>query len=139
MVEGRSPAPPAWELLGWRLEAADPDAGTIRVAFDTRPEFLNPHGTVQGGLLVAMLDDTMAPAASVALQGAIVQTLELKASFLRAARPGRLQGDARVVHRGREIVFVEGRLTDAAGRLVATATSTARVLPTSSGDARAAT
>jgi len=130
MIEGRLPAPPVARLLGWKLERIDPEQGSIRVQFEGKPDFLNPVGSIQGGILAAMLDDTPGPAAAAALGGeAFAQTLELKRSFLRPARPGKLYGDARVVHRGREIVFLEGSLSDADGTLVATATATARVIP----------
>lgn len=130
MIEGRLPAPPVARLLGWTLEAIDPEQGTIRVRFEGRNDFLNPVGSIQGGILAAMLDDTLGPAAAALLGGeAFAQTLELKTSFLRPARPGPLYGDARVVHRGREIVFLEGLLSTADGTVVATATATARVIP----------
>jgi acyl-coenzyme A thioesterase PaaI-like protein len=48
-------------LLGWELEAVDPDAGTIELSFTAREEFLNPAGYIQGGSLAAMLDDTLGP------------------------------------------------------------------------------
>jgi uncharacterized protein (TIGR00369 family) len=77
-----------------------------------------------------MLDDTMGPAAAAMLGGdAFCQTLELKTSFLRPARVGKLVGEGRVVHRGRDVVFVEGRLLDPEGRVVATATATTRIIP----------
>lgn len=130
MIEGRAPAPPAARLLGWKLERIDPEGGSIRVQFEGRAEFLNPVGSIQGGILAAMLDDTLGPAAAAALGGAaFAQTLELKTSFLRPAGPGKLYGDGRVVHRGREILFLEGSLSTADGKLVATATATARVIP----------
>ena len=130
MVEGRVAPPPAAVLLGWKLVAIDPERGTVRVAFEAKPEFLNPIGTVQGGILTAMLDDTMGPAAAAHLGGdAVCPTLELKTSFLRPARLGALYGEGRVVHRGRDVVFVEGRLEDGEGRLLATATATTRVIP----------
>jgi uncharacterized protein (TIGR00369 family) len=130
MIEGRVPAPPAAVLLGWKMLAIDPEKGTIRVQFEAKKEFLNPVGTVQGGILTAMLDDTMGPAATAHLGGeAFCQTLELKTSFVRPARPGLLYGEGRVVHRGREVVFLEGTLSDADGRLIATASATARVVP----------
>jgi uncharacterized protein (TIGR00369 family) len=129
MMEGRAPAPPAGALLGWKLIALDPDAGTIRVQFTARPDFVNPVGTVQGGLLTAMLDDTMGPAATAYMGGGyLAQTLELKTCFLRAARPGLLFGDGRVVHRGRDILFLEGTLSNPEGKPVATATATARAI-----------
>ena len=47
-------------------------------------EFVNSVGTIQGGIIAAMLDDTMTPAAAAHLGGNhIVPTLELKISFIR--------------------------------------------------------
>jgi uncharacterized protein (TIGR00369 family) len=129
MVEGRLPPPPAARLLGWKLERIDPEQGTVRVQFEGKDDFLNPVGSIQGGILAAMLDDTLGPAAAMLGGETFAQTLELKTSFLRPARPGKLYGDARVVHRGREIVFLEGSLSTADGTVVATATATARVIP----------
>lgn len=129
MVEGRRPAPPAAQLLGWKLIEIDPQAGTIEVEFAASESFLNPAGSVQGGLLSAMLDDTMGPAAMAYLGGArMAQTLELKVNFMRPGKVGRIVGKGRVVHRGREILFLEGVLFDEENRMVATATATARIL-----------
>ena len=55
-------APPSARLLGWTLRAIDPAAGTIEVGFTADERFTNPAGTVQGGILAAMLDDTQGPA-----------------------------------------------------------------------------
>lgn len=131
--EGTAPDEPFWEAgktLGWALETIDAEAGTIRVRFEARQEFLNPLGNVQGGFLTAMLDDTMGPIAAVALGGGgFAQTLELKTSFFRPARPGSLYGEGRVVHRGRDIMFLEGRLLAPDGSVLAVASATARVIP----------
>ena len=62
VMEGRAELPPAAELLGFKLVEIDPDAGTIEVDFTATEQFLNPAGTVQGGFLAAMLDDTLGPA-----------------------------------------------------------------------------
>jgi len=59
----------------------------------------------------------------------LAPTLELKTSFHRPARAGKLYGDARVVHRDRDVIFLEGRLTGADGELIATASATARIVP----------
>lgn len=130
MLAGRLPPPPVAQLLGWKLDTIDPVEGTIRVEFEATSDFLNPIGTVQGGILAAMLDDTMGPAAAGLLDGAgFPQTLELKTSFIRPAYPGKLYAEASVRHRGRDILFLEGALFTADGELVATATATARVRP----------
>ena len=49
------------------ITAVDPEAGTIEVQFQARPEFANPIGNVQGGFLAAMLDDSMGPARAATL------------------------------------------------------------------------
>ena len=84
---------------------------------------------MQGGFLTAMLDDTVGPAATAALPaGQFTQTLEIKTSFLRPARVGPIFAEARVVHRGRDILFVEGFLSEGEGRILATATATMRII-----------
>src|SRR5205807_2031254 len=107
-VEGRVPLPPAPTLLGWQLEAIDPDAGTITVRFEARTEFTNPQGNVQGGILAAMLDDTMGPALVATLPpGYFTPTLEMKVSYFAPAKVGPLWGHGRVVKAGRTNAFVE--------------------------------
>jgi uncharacterized protein (TIGR00369 family) len=128
VMEGRVAPPPAGTLLGWELVAVDPDAGTIEVAFTATDQFLNPAGVIQGGLLAAMLDDTLGPALVATLgPGQFAPTTDLHVQFLRPARPGRLVGHGRVVHRGTQVCFLSGELTDADGRTVAVATATARI------------
>jgi uncharacterized protein (TIGR00369 family) len=128
-VGGRAPAPPAAVTLGWELSWVAPERGEIEVLFDATESFLNPVGQVQGGFLAAMLDDTMGPALVATLPGSqFATTLELKVSFQRPARPGRIIGTGRVVHRGGSIAFLAGELRDQAGELLATATATARII-----------
>lgn len=129
--------PPAAATLGWTLLDADTDAGTIEVAFTASDDFANPMGNVQGGFLAAMLDDTLGPALVATLgPGQFAVTLEFKVSFLRPARAGRLVGRGAVVHRGGSIAFLEGSLADDEGATVATATATARIISTGTGDTR---
>jgi uncharacterized protein (TIGR00369 family) len=131
VVAGRADPPPAAKTLGWTLVTADPDRGTIEVAFEASAAFTNPLGVIQGGFLAAMLDDTLGPALVATLSpGQFAPTLELKVNFLRPARPGRLVGTGRIVHRGGTIAFLEGALRDAENQIVATATATARVVRT---------
>ncbi|MDQ4087115.1 MAG: PaaI family thioesterase [Pseudomonadota bacterium] len=120
------PAPPAAELLGWELVSEDPEAGMIEIAFRPDGRMLNPQGTVQGGFVAAMLDDTMGPAL-VSMSGGktMPSTVDLTVSFIRPVRPGRVVGRGRVVRAGRAIVFLEGELFDESGTLLARATSTA--------------
>jgi uncharacterized protein (TIGR00369 family) len=123
------PESPVAHLLGRTIRSLAPEAGTIEVEFRPREEFLNTTGTIQGGMLAAMLDSTIGPALRATLApGEVAPTLELKVSFLRPAPLGPLTGRGRVVHKARSIAFLEGDLRNAAGEVVATATATARIV-----------
>lgn len=129
IVEGRALPPPSARLLGWRFVSLDAEAGVLRCAFTATEVFLNPAGVIQGGILASMLDEAMGPVTAAVSGGAVfAQTLEMKISYLRAARPGEIFGEARLVQRGRDILFLDGRLTDGDGRVLATASATARAV-----------
>ena len=126
----RFPRPPCADLLGWRLLKHDAANGLATIAFESRPEFLNPAGFVQGGILAAMLDDTMGPVVLLATEGrSYTVTIGMNVSFLAPARPGRFVGEGRVLQLGRTIAFLEASLRDRDGTLVARASSQARLVP----------
>lgn len=123
--------PPATTTLGWSLIHADTERGEVEVSFVASENFLNPAGTVHGGFLTAMLDDTMGPALAVTLGPDLYgATIELKVSFLRPAKPGRIVGRGRVVHRGGTIAFLAGELLDDSGEVVAVGSATTRIVRT---------
>jgi uncharacterized protein (TIGR00369 family) len=99
-VEGRAPLPPAAATLGLEFIEADVANGTIELAFAATEAFTNPTGNVLGAFLAAMLYDTMGPALLATLEPDQFQsTLDLKVSFLRPVKPGRIVGRGQVVHR----------------------------------------
>jgi uncharacterized protein (TIGR00369 family) len=78
-----------------------------------------------------MLDDTMGPAVLLYTDGAAyTATISLNVNFLAPAKVGPLVGEARVVQVGKTVAFTEATLTDSTGVVVATASSTARVVET---------
>jgi uncharacterized protein (TIGR00369 family) len=123
------PRPACAELLGWRLIEQDAARGWVRIGFTARPEFLNPAGFVQGGILAAMLDDTMGPAALVMTEGrGFTSTIDMNVSFLAPAKAGPLFGEGKVIQLGKTVAFLQGELRDEAGTLIARATSSARMI-----------
>ena len=124
------PRPPCAELLGWRVLDADVAAGTIRIGFEGRAEFLNPAGFIQGGFLAAMLDDTMGPAVFAMTQGRLyTATIDMHVTYLAPAPAGPYVGEGRVVQLGKTVAFIEADLRDWDGKIVARATSAARLVP----------
>ena len=123
------PMPPVAKLIGWRLADARPQDGWIRMTFDGKQDFCNPAGFIQGGMLSAMLDDTMGPAVFVMTEGRLfTTTITMTVNFLAPAKPGLVTGEATVTQLGKTIAFVEGRLTSADGALLATASSSIRLV-----------
>jgi uncharacterized protein (TIGR00369 family) len=121
--------PPSARLLGWSLRAIDPAAGTIEIGFAADERFLNPAGTVQGGIIAAMLDDTQGPALFGSTHGEIyAPTIDFTVSFVKPAKPGAFVGRGRVVNLGKTIALTEAELFDEAGDLVARGTFTCRVM-----------
>ena len=74
-----------------------------------------------------MLDDTMGPALAQQLgKGEFAPTLNLNVSFHRPGKVGVIQGQGRVLRRGRDVCFLAAELHQD-GELVASATATAIV------------
>lgn len=129
-VEGRIPMPRAAATLGLQFIDADPETGTIELAFEASDAFTNPTGNVLGAFLAAMLYDTVGPALLATLEPDQFQsTLDLNVRFLHPARPGPLVARGRVVQRRGDLASLEASLADVHGTTLATATATARVIP----------
>ena len=119
---------PVAGLLTARPIRCDPQRGRITVAFTARREFCNLIGSVQGGMLTAMLDLAMSFSVLCSIEdGHVVPSLEIKTSFVAPARPGEIVGEGIMIRRGRSIAFMEGRLTDPQGNLLTTASATGRI------------
>ena len=114
------PMPPSAILMGWRLVSLDAEAGEMEVAFEGKPEFRNPAGYVQGGIIAAMMDDTMGPLLVAHTGGRkYPSTIDLHTHYLRPVPVGPVSVKARVVRLGRQIAFLEAELFEHRGRLAA--------------------
>ncbi len=128
IVKGELPEAPITKLLGWKFLEFDASQQVIKVEMQARPEFINPAGFIHGGMLAAMLDETLSPALAATLgAGEFAPTLEIKVNFISPAKVGRVLGTARIVSRGRSICFMEGQLHDEQGNLLATAMATSKI------------
>jgi uncharacterized protein (TIGR00369 family) len=91
----------------------------------------NPMGIVHGGYAATLLDSACGIATLTRLPaGHRFTTLELKVAYHKAMdeATGPVRAHATVTTIGRRVAFTEGRLTDAGGRLLASATSTLLVI-----------
>ena len=122
-------APRAMKTLGGEVLEFDQENNAALVKFVAGNSLCNPDDGIQGGFICGMLDAAMANAVFCLLgEVAIVATLEIKVSYLEVSRPGELFARANVVRFGKTITFLEAELRNAHGKLLATASSTARVI-----------
>jgi uncharacterized protein (TIGR00369 family) len=121
------PAPPhVWRTLGYR--GVEQGGGHSVIEWDATPDycFHSPTGPiVHGGMVTTLLDTAMGGACwSLMDADEDFLTADLRTEFLRAARPGTLRAEGRVVQRNRRVVFCAAELFDAAGELLATSRCT---------------
>jgi uncharacterized protein (TIGR00369 family) len=125
VIDGHFPPPPIGEIIQMRVV----DVENGRAEFTCTPDasMFNPLGTVHGGALCTLLDTVTACAMHTTLpEGVGYTSVEIKVNYLKAvtAAGGPLTAVGSVVKAGSRIGFTEGKVTDASGNLVATATST---------------
>ncbi len=124
--------PAATKHLGTDLLDCDVEKGWVRLSFEPKPEFVNPHGGIQGGFISAMLDECFSFAAFIHMKGAFrTPTIEMTTQFINHAKIETLHGEGRVVKAGRSVVFSEASLFRADGKLCAKATASTLLVPMS--------
>ena len=120
---------PIGELMGFSL--VEVEEGRAVFEGDPGEEVYNPIGTVHGGYAATLLDSACGIAVHSKLAaGQGYTTLELKVAYHKAmtAKTGVVRAEGKVVSFGRRAAFAEARLTDADGRLLASATSSLLVM-----------
>jgi uncharacterized protein (TIGR00369 family) len=125
MCAGEVPAPPILSTVGFELDLVE--EGRVVFALEPGEHHYNPIGSVHGGVYATVLDSATGCAVhSVLPAGYGYTSLDLSVKFLRGMTvgTGRVTCEGRVVQRGRRTALAEATLTDAQGRLLATATST---------------
>jgi uncharacterized protein (TIGR00369 family) len=124
ITEGRIPPPPVMQALDFEGVAFSRG----RAAFRVRPQefHYNPLGTVHGGVFATLLDSACGCAVHTMLTAGVFYTsLDLSVKFLRpvTVATGPITAEGTVVHLGRRTALAEGRITDEAGKVYVTATS----------------
>tara|TARA_B100000949_G_scaffold46220_1_gene40000 strand:- start:992 stop:1429 length:438 start_codon:yes stop_codon:yes gene_type:complete len=121
MAEGHS----LNETLGLIRVVSTDAEGHARLEYEAKQAQCHSGGVVQGGFISGWIDAAMAHAAMARNgPGIVPMTLELKVSYFAPTRPGLVIAEAWVERHGKRTSFYEGHLKDAAGTVLAKATST---------------
>ncbi|HEX7163525.1 MAG TPA: PaaI family thioesterase [Trebonia sp.] len=129
IAEGKIPPPPLMRALDFDGSSFSEGRAVFRL---TPREFhYNPLGTVHGGVFAALLDSACGCAVHTMLPvGVFYTSLDLSVKFLRpvTVATGPITAEGSVVHLGRRTALAEARITDAAGKVYVTATSSCLLL-----------
>ena len=126
-IAGEIPEPPFVQML---KAVPEPGDGTFKLTMPSSQWFTSPAGTIYGGVIAYAADVALSGAFGTTLGGnELAATLDLKVLFLRPAFPdGRpLTVAANVMHRGRTFATGQAEITNADGKTVAFATSSATI------------
>lgn len=110
--------------LGFVLELFE--GGQSKISYTPKPEHLNHFAVTHGGVVMTLMDVTMAAAARSVQQDLKVVTIEMKTSFMKPA-PGdgsQLTCQGRLIQRTTTLAFTDAMLYDAQGNICAHATGT---------------
>lgn len=123
LQEGDPGINPFLSFMGIRQEEIK--GGYARFRMAVRPEYRQGAGLVQGGVMVALADETIAHAIMSLLKAnESLTTVELKSNFLAPVKAGDLIAEATVFKKGRSIIIGDCLIKDDQDRAVLRCTAT---------------
>lgn len=128
-VKEAMPKTPFIGWLGLVFERYEPDDVVLRLPF--RHELTNDGVFYHGGVVASAIDTAGAAAAwsnHDFEKGIRASTVSLSIQYVGAAKRSDLICHARTVRRGKELIFTEITATDEAGKVVAHAVQTYRIV-----------
>jgi uncharacterized protein (TIGR00369 family) len=129
MQEGKIAPPPIMSTLDF--DGLSFEEGRVEFRLTPKEFHYNPLGSVHGGVFATMLDSACGCAVHTKLPAGVFYTsLDLTVKFLRpvGTGTGQITAVGTVVQLGRRTALAEARLTDAAGKLYATASSSCLIM-----------
>jgi len=118
------------QSLGLERVVANGEGGKSIIHYRATMAMCHSGGIVQGGFVTGWIDAAMAHVVIAATKRELSPlSLEIKISFLKAASPGLVIAEAWIEKLGRSTGFLEGRLLNEAGDVLAKGTSTVKLVP----------
>ena len=129
VTAGTIPPPPVMRALDF--DGVSFGEGSAAFRLTPREFHYNPLGSVHGGVFATLLDSACGCAVHTMLPAGVFYTsLDLSLKFLRPVTvdTGPVTAQGNVVHLGRRTALAEARITDTAGKVYVTATSSCLLL-----------
>ena len=98
--------PPVFTAMDGEVLQLDLEDGTLAVRFPVRQRYLNPYGSMQGGMIAAAVDNTLGPLSMLVAPPNVTRRLEMTYSRPVTMELGSIVVRARLVERnGRWLTF----------------------------------
>lgn len=125
------PPPCLLDMQGEFVEYVEGQSLAMR--FPVLPRYRNPIGHMQGGFIVAALDNTLGPFSYLIAPPSV--TTSLNTQYLRPVTPEmpHIACHARLVERTRHQLFLAGEVRDEADRVLAICQAVCQILPQKAG------
>lgn len=120
--------PPVFQDMEGELIRYDPDDQVLVARFPVLDRYQNPLGTMQGGILVALVDNTLGPLSYLAAPPSV--TTQLNTSYLRPVTPEDeyVEVEGRVTEQAGRQLFMTAHVTNAQGKTLALSQATCQIL-----------
>ncbi len=119
-----------FESLGFVRDVSSGDPARAVLHYRATMAMCHSGGVVQGGFVTGWIDAAMAHAVlSATNRTRTPLSLEIKISFLKPASPGLVIAEGWIEQMGHKTAFLEGRLLNEAGEVLAKGSSTAKLAP----------
>lgn len=123
--------PPAAIMSALGMQIEDVREGSIAFSFHAQEWMCNPAGVVHGGMTATLLDTVLTLAVMTSTpHGKTAQTIDMNVHYVRPvfATGEKIVAEGKAVHIGSTVATSEGRVHNAAGKLIAHGTATLAIL-----------
>jgi uncharacterized protein (TIGR00369 family) len=137
MKAGELPPPPLVSALGMDIESVGD--GSVAFSMNAEEWMCNPAGVIHGGMTATLLDTVLTLAVMTKIPaGSSAQTIDMNIHYVRPVLPTgeKIVAEGKAVHVGSTIGTAEGRVHNAAGKLIAHGTATLAIIDNATMAAR---
>ena len=120
--------PPVFKAMQGEFLTFDQEVGVLQTRFPVLEKFLNPYGSMQGGMVAAAVDNTLGPLGMLVAPPNVTRRLEMKYSHPVTLDLEFITVQARLLDRDGRWLFFTAEVRDQAGGILARAKATHWIL-----------
>ena len=120
--------PPVFVAMEGEIVTFDLEAGSLSARFPVLESYLNPYGTMQGGMVAAAIDNTLGPLSVLIAPPNVTRRLEVTYSRPPTEEMGYILVHARLLDRQERLMFFRADVRNRDGLRLARAKATHWIL-----------